>query len=214
MDGAKLVAFVTIRNMKLLKSSLVAAVAAFVVGTGTVANAGAVNYVADGTYYFTATDGNTYLNGNWITFSGDTIVDWYLNNSKVAPGELYPPTEQPLTPANSQQNPNNPWTGIFGPDMWAFDIVHNNIVTAYPDLAPNYYDWFHGSNNLEGPGAGGAVGRLYNGYGDPQGTWGPRVAAVPDASGTLSLFVCALIALGACKYFLHGHRRAKLIVGR
>ena len=28
--------------------------------------------------------------------------------------------------------------------------------------------------------------------------------SVPDASGTLSLFICALIALGTCKRFLRG----------
>jgi hypothetical protein len=178
--------------MKLLKLSLAAAVAALVVGTGTVARA---NLVTDGTYVFTATDGDTPLNGSSVTFLSDAIVSWNMLDSLAASYDPYPPTDIPLTPSNSFIS----GFGLYGPDQWYFIIDGNNFSGA------NYYDQFKGQNNLFGPGVGGGFGSLYDGFGDPDGNWTlSGSTSVPDTAGTFQLFVCAVIALGTCKYFLRG----------
>lgn len=176
---------------------------AFVAGSASVAQA---SEIANGAYAYTATDGNTALNGSTITFQNDVPVSWDLVDT-LSIGSQWPPTTIPLTPANSQLDPNDVWAGVYGPDQWAF-----TIITLTPGV--NYYDYFEAQNNLFGPGAGGGLGSLYDGFGDGSsaGTWSqvshPSVpaavygVAAPDASSTFKLFALALFALGACKPFL------------
>jgi hypothetical protein len=183
--------------MKLFKLSLAAAVAALVVGTVPVARATVIPLVPDGTYYFYATDGDTALDGSNITFANDVPVSWYLLD-KLENGSSVPPSTNPLTPANSQLDPSDPFAGVYGPNEWAFNFISNT-------LAVNFYDFYEAGNNLAGPG----VGQLYDGYGDPIGTWGPARASVPDASGTFQLFAGALTALGTCKAFLRGRAASR-----
>lgn len=168
------------------KSGIAVAVVAIALGTSRVAMAWTL--VADGTYVFTATDGDTALNGSSVTFLSDVIVDWNLVDPFATPP---PPTEIPLTPSNSFIA----GFGVFGPDQWYFIIDGNNIGT-------NYYDEFKGQNNLFGPGVGGGFGSLYDGFGDPDGNWSLQAPAVPEAADTLPLFAGALVALGTCRYFL------------
>lgn len=174
--------------MKLWKLSLTALVAALVVvAAGPVARANP--FVLDGTYAFTATDGDNALNGSTVTFLNDVIVNWNLVDPiAVSP----PPTDIPLNPSNSSISS----FGVFSTDTWYFIIDGNNFSGA------NYYDEFKGQNNLFGPGVGGGTGSLYDGFGDPNGNWTLRTSSVPDASGTFQLLAGALTALGTCRYFL------------
>ena len=149
----------------------------------------AVSLVPDGTYIFTATDGDTALNGSSVTFSGDSIVSWSLLDSLASSYNPYPPTDIPLTPSNSFIGS----FGVLGSNAWYFVIYGNN------QSGPNYYDFFEAQNNLFGPGPGGGTGALYDGFGDPTGNWTPRGASTPDTGGTLWLFGGALIALGICR---------------
>ena len=148
----------------------------------------ATTLVPDGTYYFTATDGDTALNGSSVTWSGDVIVSWNLLDSLAASYNPYPPTDIPLTPANSYLGG---WQAL-GPNAWYFTIYGNNSGGA------NYYDYFEAQNNLFGPGTGGGTGALYDGFGDPIGNWSTR--SVPDTGDTLWLLGGALLALGFCRH--------------
>lgn len=183
----------TIRNsykdnndMKIWKSRLALAIVAFAISVAPAARAiTIVTNVPDGTYVFTATDGDTALDGSSVTFSGDTIVSWALLDSLAASYNPFPPTAIPLTPSNSYVGS----FGVLGPNAWYFTIYGNNTET-------NYYDFFEAQNNLFGPGAGGGTGALYDGFGDPTGNWNLRAAATPDTGDTLLLFGGALVALG------------------
>jgi hypothetical protein len=183
--------------MKVVKLSFFAAAtagAALIVGAGSVARA---DDVPNGTYVFYATDGNTALNGSSITFQNDVPVSWDLVDA-LAVGSQYPPTTLPLTPANSELDPNDPFAGVYGPDEWAYRIVSFTLDV-------NYYDFFEADNNLFGPGVGGGTGALYDGFGDPDGNWsresvqaeGPALAS--DSSATILILAGALAALGACR---------------
>ena len=158
-----------------------------VVASLTVPCAHGVSLVPDGTYTFHATDGDTALDGSWVTFSGDSIVNWYLNDSLASSP---PPTDIPLTPSNSFIGSD----GVLGPNAWYFTIEGNNIAT-------NYYDFFEGQNNLFGAGTGGGTGALYSGFGDPIGNW-QAAAAAPDSGSTLTLLGAALISLAFARRFL------------
>src|SRR6202012_3011934 len=96
------------------------------------------NEVVDGTYTFSATDGNTYLDGSWVKFSGDSIVDWYLTDSKInSATQQFPTSDLPLTTSNSHFVSQ----GVIGANTWYFTIDGNNIGV-------NFYDFFEGQNNL------------------------------------------------------------------
>lgn len=167
-----------------LQLSLIAAI----ITLATTPYAHAAPFVLDGTYTFYSTDGDTALDGSWVTFSGDTIVNWYMNDPfALSP----PPTDIPLTPSNSFIAN----FGVFGPNQWFFVIDGNNIGT-------NYYDEFKGQNNLFGPGPGGGTGALYDGFGDPTGNWRFAAASVPDSGNTFALLGAALIALVSVRRLL------------
>lgn len=183
-------------RMKLIKISIAAAIAVLALGACTAQ----ANQIVDGTYTFTATDGNTFLDGSWIKFSGDSIVDWYLKDSKInSSTQQYPTTDLPLTPLNSFLASS----AVLGVNAWYFTIDGNNI-------AVNYYDEFKGQNNLFGPGSGGGLGSLYVGFGDPDGNWtmvtSHATTNVPDAASTLPMLAGALTILGTCRNFA---RRSK-----
>jgi hypothetical protein len=172
----------TMKQISLLKVSLVAAAATLIFGAGTVARA---NDVPDGTYIFAATDGNTALDGSTVTWAGDLIDGWNLvDSASGGMGEGLP-----LTLANSSIIEE----GTFGANNWYFEIGSPTGVTS--TTAANFF--FEGENI-------GTVGYLYDKAGDPTGTWTQETASVPDASGTLELVAGALIALGACKSLLRG----------
>lgn len=173
--------------MKPLKLALTLAVTALVLSLAPAGHASTL--VPDGTYVFTATDGDPNLNGSSVTFSGDTIVSWLMLDPLAPSYNPYPPTDIPLTPSNSSISA----FGLFGPNQWYFIIDGQNFNGA------NYYDQFKGQNNLFGPGVGGGTGALYDGFGDPDGNWTLRVASTPDTGDTLWLFGTALIALGVCR---------------
>ncbi len=168
--------------MKILKLQLI--LAAAIVALASAFSAHAATLVPDGTYTFSATDGDTALNGSWVTFSSDSIVNWYLNDSLASSP---PPTDLPLTPSNSFINS----MGVLGTNAWYFIIDGNNIAT-------NYYDFFEGQNNLFGAGTGGGTGALYSGFGDPIGNWG-AAAATPDSGTTLGLLALSLAGLVGAK---------------
>jgi hypothetical protein len=194
--------------MKLWKLSLTAVAVALVVAAAPIARANYIDWdpnpnVLDGIYTFAATDGQTSLDGSWVKFQNDIIVDWWLNNSSVPPGG-YPwlGSTLPLTPSNSDFSPDpNNYRGTFDNDVWYFMIESNDIGTYY-------YDQFSGSNNANGAPPG--EGSLYSGWGDPIGVWNfTPTGSVPDASDTLQLLVCALTALGVCRYFLFGRAASR-----
>jgi hypothetical protein len=132
--------------------------------------------VPDGTYIFTATDGDTALDGSTVTFSGNTIVSWDLMDALAATNGA--PTDIPLTPSNSFVVSQ----GAIGPNAWYFTIDGNHIATQP-------FDSFEGDNNVITSGAG----HLFDGFGDPTGIWTPVTA--PDSGSTLGLLVVALGAV-------------------
>lgn len=172
--------------MKTSKFVLALAAAALVLSITPAGHATAL--VPDGTYVFTATDGDTALDGSSVTFLGDTIVGWNLLDSLAASYNPYPPTDIPLTPSNSFIYN----FGVLGPNAWYFIIAGNNVFGA------NYYDFFEAQNNLFGPGPGGGTGALYDGFGDPTGNWSSR--SVPDTGYTFWLLGGALIGLAICRH--------------
>ncbi len=165
----------------------------------------AVN-VTDGTYTFNATDGNTTLDGSWVKFSGDQIVDWgmldpqgALANAWVAgffgPGYLneFPP----LTPSNSQVVDLLTYPNGTGPDAFSFRIA--SPISATADSSSQIW-YFSGQNNLNNFSA------LYDGITynnpvplDPEGVWTRASTSVPDATGTGSLLLCGLAVFAPLK---------------
>lgn len=202
--------------MNLSKSIFIAAAAALIIGTGTVARATENNWcpnVANGYYQFTATDGNNQLNGSWVEFACDQIVNWnlvdttdYLALNPVIGTDSsygYPGLFPPLTPSNSSVIPD-PYAFTAPGDQFAFEIG-SPIGTCSTD---NSIFWFSGYS--DGSADGGSA--LYDGttgnqlYVDPQGNWNfsltqPVASSAPDAAATFELLFGALIALGACKSF-------------
>jgi len=191
-------------SMKVLKVGLAVVVTAFIIDAGTIAQA---NNVLDGTYVFTATDGNTVFNASTVTFAGDGIASWNLVESDTAsqygwlpPGYGYPGLFPPLTPGNSSVISLTTFANGTGPNAFAFSIGSPNGVGS----TGNSIFWFEGQNNLNG------VSSLYGSatfnqvVNDPIGIW-QRVGtvSVPDASGTFVLLALALAALGTGKSFLH-----------
>jgi hypothetical protein len=173
------------KQIKLLKLSLWAASAALIAGTGGLARA---NDVADGTYTFKATDGNTALDGSTVTWSGDFIQGWNLVDS--APGGQN--EGLPLTVGNSSIIEE----GTFGANDWYFEIGSPQGVDSTSDA-----DFFFEAENI------GPVGFIYDKSGDPTGTW-TQGSGVPDSSGTLELVVGAMVALAACRAFIRGKSAA------
>src|SRR5580698_4902239 len=169
------------KQIPLLKLSLWAASAALIVGTANLARA---NDVADGTYTFTATDGNTALDGSTVTWSGDMIQGWNLvDSAQGGQGEGLP-----LTTGNSSIIEQ----GTFGTDDWYFEIGNPSGVDSTSDA-----DFFFEGENI------GAVGFLYDKAGDPTGVW-TQGSGVPDSSGTLELIAGALVAIAVCRSFVRG----------
>ncbi len=171
----------TMKQIPLLKLSLWAALAALIAGNGSLARA---NDVADGTYTFAATDGNTAMDGSTVTWSGDSISGWNLVDS--APGGQG--EGLPLTVANSSIIEQ----GTFGTNDWYFEIGSPSGVDSTGDA-----DFFFEGENI------GAIGFLYDKAGDPTGTW-TQGSGVPDSSGTLDLIAGALVALAICRSFVRG----------
>jgi hypothetical protein len=141
----------------------------------------AVPMVPDGTYIFTATDGDTALNGSSVTFSSDTIVNWDLMDV-LAPTNGAP-TDIPLTPSNSSILS----MGVLGANAWYFTIDGNHIATQP-------FDSFEGDNNVISPGAG----HLFDGFGDPTGIWS-AAASTPDSGSSLGLLTLALGGIGGVR---------------
>jgi hypothetical protein len=174
----------TMKQIHLLKLSLWAASAALVAGTGSLARA---NDVADGTYTFEATDGNTALDGSTVTWSGDLIDGWNLvDSAQGGQGEGLP-----LTVANSSIIEQ----GTFGTNDWYFEIGSPSGVDSTSDA-----DFFFEGENI------GTIGFLYDKAGDPTGTW--TQGSVPDSSGTLELIAGALVALAVCRSLVRGKTAA------
>src|ERR1700730_18759461 len=133
--------------MKLFKPQLILIMAIVAVCAAPLAHA--VPMVPDGTYIFTATDGDTALDGSTVTFSNDTIVNWDLMDALAATNGA--PTDIPLTPSNSSIIS----MGVLGANAWYFTIDGNHI-------ARQPFDSFEGQNNLFGPGVGGGTGSLFD----------------------------------------------------
>ena len=176
--------------MKMWKLALTLAFATLILSSAPATYA--TSFVPDGSYTFTATDGDTALNGSFVVFKNDSIVNWMMFDSLAASYSPYPPTDIPLDPSNSSISS----FGVFGPNLWYFIIDGNNFTGA------NYYDQFKGENNLFASG----VGELYDGFGDPIGIWTYRPVSTPDTGDTFQLLAGALIGLGACNYLVR--RRA------
>ena len=160
--------------MKILKPLLILIMAIVALCAAPFAHANP--FVADGTYMFTATDGNTALDGSTVTFSGDTIVNWDLLDA-LAPHNGVP-TDIPLTPSNSSVVSQ----GAIGANEWYFTIDGNHIATQP-------FDSFEGDNNVITSGAG----HLFDGFGDPTGRWTP--VSAPDSGSTVGLLGLAFGAV-------------------
>ena len=186
--------------MKPSKLILVAAVAAFVFGTGTVARAIIITYpwntsgsVADGTYVFTATDGHTFTDGSTVTFSGKKLIDWDILDTI---------DNYEFKTSNSQIDPNAYQSGVYGVNQWSF-----NIISLTPDAYGDPRVGIGNTGNTSGAGSIYVQPSYTATLPDPTGNWtliAANTAQVPDASGTFGLLAGALIALGACKLFLSG----------
>jgi hypothetical protein len=156
------------------------------------------NMVPNGTYVFSATDGNMALDGSTVTFLNDAIASWDLQDITVAPGLNLPP----LTPVNSSIVSSFIFgQTAFGSLGWFFDIASPVGVTS--TNASTF--WFQSQNDLSAPGVGGGTATLYDGFGngpayDPVGNWnlaapGPNQSNAPDGASTLLLCTGALAAL-------------------
>jgi hypothetical protein len=169
--------------MKLFKPQLMLIMAIVALCAAPLAHA--VPLVPNGTYMFTATDGNTALDGSTVTFSGDTIVNWDLVDV-LAPHNGVP-TDIPLTPSNSSVVSQ----GAIGPNAWYFTIDGNHIATQP-------FDSFEGDNNVITAGAG----HLFDGFGDPTGTWTP--VSAPDTGSTVGLLAVALGGIVGMRWLVRG----------
>jgi hypothetical protein len=202
------------KQSNLLKLSLVASVLA--AGAATVVRA---DGVVDGTYVFTATDGNTVMDGSWITISGSGasqgLSAWDLVDSSITP-EFWEPAPALLPPlwsngvdGNSSVISSTMYSNGTGPDAFSFSIGSPVGVPSTDESA----FWFEGQNNLNGFSA------LYDGFGnntfvtpatDPIGVWTlESVSPVPDATGTLWLMVAALAAMWAFKPAFDGRATSR-----
>jgi hypothetical protein len=164
--------------MKTDKLLLIMTAAILVLAAAPIARA--VPLVPNGTYMFTSTDTDTALNGSWVTFSGDQIVNWNLVDVLATTNGV--PTDIPLTPANSFILSS----GVLGSNLWYFTIDGNHIATQP-------FDSFEGENNLFPPGPGGGTGALFDGFGDPYGNWSP--VATPDSGSSFVLLGTAMIGI-------------------
>jgi hypothetical protein len=170
--------------MKLLKLSVVAAVAALV-GFGTSARATGFTGIGNGTYVFTAAAGQlTFANGSTVTFSGNELIAWDLLDPSAPANVDFPLVYNiPGDANNSVINADS--AGVYANNEWAYNIdsTVSTSVAAYFEIANN---------------------AIYDGVGDPTGSWSVATsqARVPDASGTFQLMAGALTALGACGSFL------------
>ena len=167
--------------MKTFKPQLILVMAIVALGAAPLVHADP--FVPDGTYMFTATDGDTALDGSTVTFSGDTIVSWDLMDALAATNGV--PTDMPLTPSNSSVVSQ----GALGPNAWYFTIDGNQIGTQP-------FDSFEGENNLFTSG----VGHLFDGFGDPTGIWTPVTA--PDSGSTVGLLAVALGVLVGLRWLV------------
>jgi hypothetical protein len=158
--------------MKIFKSQLILIMAIVALSAAPLVHA--TSFVPDGTYTFTATDGDTVLDGSWVTFNNDVIVNWDLKDALASTNNA--PTDIPLTPSNSTFISGQP----IGPNEWYFTIDGNHIGTQP-------FDSFEGDNNVITSGAG----HLFDGFGDPTGIWS-SAAAAPDSGSSLGLLTLAL----------------------
>jgi hypothetical protein len=158
--------------MKIFKSQLILIMAIVALSAAPLVHA--TSFVPNGTYTFTATDGDTALDGSWVTFNNDVIVNWNLKDALASTNGV--PTDIPLTPSNSSIISGQP----IGPNEWFFTIDGNNIATQP-------FDSFEGDNNVITSGAG----HLFDGFGDPTGIWS-AAASTPDSGSSLALLTLAL----------------------
>lgn len=159
--------------------------------------------VANGTYTFYATDGNTGLDGSWVEFNNDQIISWDLVDPLGVAGDqwalnYYGPNYAqylaPLTPGNSAvENVMTYAPGyLTGPNAFSFTI-------GSPANSPGAVWYFSGDNNLNG---GTQYSALFDGdplgaVTDPYGNWdytgaGGSFAGVPDGVSTAALLVGAV----------------------
>ncbi|MGD1031723.1 MAG: hypothetical protein ABSA05_11325 [Opitutaceae bacterium] len=198
--------------MNFLKLSLVAASAAITIGSGTVARAFITLNVANGYYVFEAAAGqSTALNGSWVEFNNDSIINWDLvdttSYSYLTGYPAYPSDYPPLTPTNSETFTGQVHTYDYGVDSQATGTNSFYFEIGSPATATSTSNddvYFLGANNDSYDTTG--LGDYENSASilvDPPGTWTfdltqPGLGSVPDLSSTFELLAGALIALGAC----------------
>lgn len=201
--------------MRISSLSTIAASIAFALSAGVALG----NNIDSGIYSFKATIGTpgytSVLDGSWVKFQNDTLVDWHLVDSSLPAWAInYFGTANlpPLTPGNSsffnlQTYASGNGTG---PDAFSFQIA--SPINASQTQGSIY--WFGGANNLNG--GDGTYSALYDGFGggapnttftelDPYGVWtltGPDTRSVPDTASTFGLLAGAMIVLGSAKSFL------------
>ena len=186
--------------MKLMKLSMLASTAALFVGIGTVARA----QVANGTYVFNETDGNSYAQGSTVTFLNDQLTSWDLVilDTDIGGSDTGDILYDTYTPSDSTYTGTGLYEAeVYGPNEWGY-----NIQSVSPDSS---------GDPLAEIGNSGGTGYIYdnpeyNAPLDPTGTWvleSPTEnggSDAPDAFGTFQLLAGALTALGACKSLLRG----------
>lgn len=160
--------------------------------------------VENGTYTFSATDGNTELNGSTVTFLNDSIVNWNLvDNTALSQGypASYDPFIAPLTPGNSSVFDLTTYDNGTGPNAFSFEVASPTGATT----TSGSIFYFEGQNNLNDFSA------LYDGFGggsptigpvlpsfeltDPIGIWSLDVPTVPDASSSMNLLGVSFVGI-------------------
>jgi hypothetical protein len=177
-----------IESMNFLKLSVLAASAAFVIGSGAKVHATIIVPLTAGTYTFEATSGGTFANGSTVTFTlvsnTLTLTAWDLIDTTNA--------DFPLTQNNSEFSTSVKLDNLYysegvlsvANDQWGYNIVSDNYASKPAD-----YDEI-GNDGTQSP-----PGNAYLGS-DPTGNW--VADPVPDSSGTFGLLAGALAALGIC----------------
>ena len=170
--------------------SLATAIVTLVVGTGTVAHASPPVLVANGTYVFEAggapTAFNDAFNGSTVTFPDNQLVGWDLSDALAAGDQ--PPLDFPLvfnTPGftnNSVISGGN--AAVIAANEWAYTI--DSTISSNPAA------FFEIGNNVSANGNG--PGSVFDGVGDPNGTW--SMVSAPDMTSTLGLLAGVLALLG------------------
>jgi hypothetical protein len=166
---------------KILTSSLIAA--AFL-ASGWQASANQL-LIANGTYSFTETDGLGYgTTGSTISFANDQPTAWDIHIADPT----YPTQLNDTYTTHNSVISAGLYGGVLGTDAFAYYLKADTVnVDGDPSGSISWN--VNGNHIYDNP--------VWAQPLDPTGIW----TQIPDSSGTMQLFACALMALGICKFF-------------